>query len=83
MNKVLKVFFSSLLLFFVAGVVPGLAKADWVGNSAIQLNGTWYYAGQNSLSWCTGGKFSGQKFEQITGITVGAQSEIWEEGNEA
>lgn len=81
MNKVLKFFFSSLLLFFVAGVVPALAKADWVGNSAIQLNGTWYYAGQNALEWCSGGDFKGQEFEQITGFTVGAQSEIWEEGN--
>lgn len=49
MNKVSKIFFSSLLLFFVAGVVPALAYAAWVGNSAIHVNSTWYYAGNSDV----------------------------------
>ena len=36
------------------------ALARWVGNSAINVNGTWYYAGNSSMSWCSGGSFDGR-----------------------
>ena len=80
MKKITKNFFF-LLLFFAASVVPALAVANWVGNSAIQVNDKWYYAGQNALSWCSGGEFNGNDLGTVSILRVAGQSEIWEQGN--
>lgn len=87
MNKVLKVFISSLLLFLVVGVVPASAKAKWVGESAIRVNNTWYYAG-TPLDWCSGGAFNGAKLGAFYGsFLLSGQSHVrdaensqWEAG---
>lgn len=63
--------------------------ADWVGKSAINVNGTWYYAGED-LYW--GGQegqynfFGGNDLGEISALYLGGQSQIydgglnWEEG---
>lgn len=58
------------------------ANADdptFLGNSAINLNGTWYYAGQN-MSWCTGGSFNGGNLGTITTLAIGGKSEAYDRG---
>lgn len=61
------------------------ALARWVGNSAINVNGTWYYAG-TYFDWCTGGQFTNEKdLGTITYLMLGGQSQvytgnIWEGG---
>lgn len=62
------------LLLFMAGLTQ--ASARWVGNSAINVNGTWYYAGNSSMSWCTGGGFNGKDLGTITSLSLGGQSQV-------
>ena len=59
---------------------PAEPVASWVGNSAINANGTWYYAGSN-FGWCTGGAFNGADLGTITTLSLGGQSQAWAEGN--
>ena len=61
------------LLLLVAGFTT--ASARWVGNSAINVNGTWYYAGQY-LDWCSGGAFNNTNLGTITSLTLGGQSQV-------
>ena len=41
-------------------------SARWVGNSAINVNGTWYYAGNSTMTWCEGGAFNGANLGILT-----------------
>ena len=68
---------SSIDFYFEAPAEP---VASWVGNSAINANGTWYYAGSN-FGWCTGGAFNGADLGTITTLSLGGQSQAWAEGN--
>ena len=61
-------------------IAPAEPVASWVGNSAINANGTWYYAGEN-FGWCTGGAFNGADLGSITTLSLGGQSQAWAEGN--
>ena len=87
MKKFTKIFFSTLLLFFVAGVIPALASAAWVGNSAVYVKNTWYYAG-TPFEWCTGGAFHGADLGSFYGsLPLSGQSHVrdydnvqWAEG---
>jgi hypothetical protein len=62
------------LLLFMAGF--NQASARWVGNSAIYVNGTWYYCA-NDLGDLTDEAFQGQDFGPITSLTLGGQSEVY------
>ena len=57
--------------------------ADWVGKSAINVNGTWYYAGEE-LYWGGGAGnqefFHGKNLGPITSLTLGGQSQIYDDG---
>ena len=66
----------TLLLVLTGIVSTAMAGATWVGNSAINFNGTWYYCGTNLGSWCTGGAFNGATIGSITGLAIGAQSQV-------
>lgn len=68
---------SSIDFYFEAPAEP---VASWVGNSAINANGTWYYAG-NNFGWCTGGAFNGADLGTITTLSLGGQSQAWADGN--
>lgn len=65
------------LLLAVAGITN--ASAWWVGNSAVNLNGYWYYCGTN-LNWCTGGAFDGADLGTITSLQLGGQSQVYADG---
>lgn len=72
------------LFLAVAGFTTASATAKWVGNSAINVNGTWYRAGNSGMSWCTGGAFDGANLG-IFGNTLllGGQSQIYDwDGND-
>ena len=62
------------LLLTIVGLT--YASARWVGNSAINVNGTWYYAG-NVLDWTTGGAFDGQNLGNLTSLSIGGQSQVY------
>lgn len=69
------------LLLTMAGFT--YASADrWVGNSAINVNGTWYYAGNDQMTWCTGGAFNDANLG-IFGSTlrIGGQSQVYTDGS--
>ena len=54
------------------------AWGRWVGNSAINANWTWYYAGSD-LGWGDGDHefFNGANLGNITTLTLGGQSQVW------
>ena len=64
----------------VTVAAPAEPVASWVGKSAINANGTWYYAGSN-FGWCTGGAFNGADLGTITELSLGGQSQAWAEGS--
>ena len=65
------------LLFTLMYSAQALAGATWVGNSAINVNGTWYYCGNSSMSsWCSGGAFNGATIGSIMSLAIGGQSQV-------
>ena len=77
-NKILSLAAS---LIFAASATSAFAVANWVGNSAINVNGTWYYCGNNQMSWCTGGSFNDGDLGEISALYLGGQSQVYENGN--
>lgn len=69
------------LFLAVAGITNASAAAHWVGNSAIYVNGTWYYAG-TEFDWCTGGAFDGANLGTfVNSIPLAGQSQNHEYGD--
>ena len=58
----------------------GFAGTQWIGNSYIQANGTWYQA-HGTESWAAGGAFDGHDFGAVTNIALGGQLQIGDNGN--
>ena len=54
----------------------GTVHAAWMGNSAIQVNGTWYQPSTNPATW-PGSTFTTQAFTTTT-LTLGGQFETWD-----
>ena len=77
-NKILSL---AVSLIFAASATSAFAVANWVGNSAVNVNGTWYYCGNNQMSWCTGGSFNGGDLGEISALYLGGQSQVYENGN--
>lgn len=77
-NKILSLAAS---LLFAASATSAFAVANWVGNSAVNVNGTWYYCGNNQMSWCTGGSFNGGDLGEISALYLGGQSQVYENDN--
>ncbi len=55
------------------------AGATWIGNSYININGTWYN-GSGTESWATGGAFNGANLGEIKSLTIGAQIQVYAGG---
>ena len=68
-------------ILFAASVNLAFAEAQWLGNSAVNVNGTWYYCGNNGMSWCEGGSFNGGNLGEIFALYLGGQSQVYEEKN--
>ena len=68
---------------YVANFKAVEPTANWVGKSAINVNGTWYYAGEE-LYWGGGAGnqefFHGKNLGPITSLTLGGQSQIYDDG---
>lgn len=77
MKKVLK-----SLAFLAAATLAGSAFADaqWLGNSYIHANGTWYQA-HGTENWASGGAFDGRDLGTVTSIELGGQLQIGDNGN--
>ena len=76
-------FSASLTSSFAA--TPEEAPATWVGNSAVNVNGTWYYCG-TSFDWCSGGAFHQNNLGEISALYLGGQSQAtansnWNQGS--
>ena len=64
-----------LIVFAVAAVLAVSAfgqAADWIGNSYIYANDTWYRA-SGTETWATGGAFHGADLGTITSLLLGGQ----------
>ena len=67
---------------WLAGAREAWAGADWIGNSAVLINDTWYYDG-NNLGWCTGGAFNGANLGSFSSsFTISGQLQVHASGNE-
>lgn len=69
-------------MLFAASLTPVFAAASWVGNSAVNVNGTWYYCGNNQMTWCTGGSFNDGNLGEISALYLGGQSQVADNGND-
>ena len=58
-------------------VAGDYSTANGIGNGAVQVNGTWYYCGNSSMSWCTGGAFENASLEALTALALGGQAQTW------
>jgi len=76
-----KLFLASTLLF-AASVSSSFAEAGWVGNSAVNVNGEWYYCGNSEMTWCEGGTFNGGDLGEISALYLGGQSQVYENNNQ-
>ena len=58
------------------------AGASWIGNSAISIDGTWYYDG-TSLDWCTGGAFNNANLGTFSdSFDLTCQLQIYDNGSD-
>ena len=60
-------------LLFAASVSSVSARE--VIYSAVNVNGNWYYCGQE-MSWCEGGAFNQANLGIITSLQLGGQSQV-------
>ena len=66
------------LLLLVAGFTTASAKATWIGDSYINVNGTWY-KGSSTANWeNNGGAFHNHNFGEVTSLTIGGQIQIYD-----
>lgn len=70
-----------LALLAFGGIIKSSAAVNFIGHSAINVNGQWYFTDNETSGWCTGGAFNGHNFGIITTLSLGGQSQTWESGN--
>ena len=51
-------------------------KALMLAINMEQVNGTWYYCGNNQMTWCTGGSFNGGDLGEISALYLGGQPHV-------
>lgn len=78
MKKMLKTLACSAVAALVGA--SAFAGAQWLGNSYISANGTWYQA-HGTEGWAGGGAFDGHDFGPCTTIELGGQLQIGDNGN--
>ena len=71
-----KVFLTTALLF-TASVTSAFAVAQKVANSAVNVNGTWYYCATD-LGFTNGGAFNGADLGVLESLQLGGQSQAWD-----
>lgn len=81
-NKILA--FAATMLFGASltsslAATPDEAPADWVGNSAVNVNGTWYYCG-TYFDWCANA-FHNFNLGEISALYLGGQSQAHPQNN--
>ena len=69
--------FITLLLVLTGCVMTATAAVDFLGHSAIYVNGVWYGT-DSDTEWCGGGKFHGKDLGTITMLVIGGQSQTYE-----
>ena len=67
-------------LLLAASATSAFAEAQKVANSAVNVNGTWYYCGQY-MDWCKGGSFNGADLGVLESLQLGGQSQAWDYNN--
>ena len=75
--------FIAASLLFAASVTNAFGGVDFFGKSAINVNGNWYYAGEN-LNWDGDnifGFFNGSNLGYLTALELGGHSETYEKIN--
>jgi hypothetical protein len=81
-NKILSL---AATILFAASVNTAFAGASWIGNSAINVNGTWYYCGTN-LNWCSAAfqptDESNINLGEISALHIGGQCQVSDNGND-
>ena len=73
-----------MCLFTVLTSTTAFAEAQWIGNSYINFNGTWYQA-HGTESWAGGGVFGGANlgsFISTDVLTIGGQIQIGDNSND-
>lgn len=71
-----------MMLVLCTGVsTASAADPSFLGNSAININGNWYYAGQY-LDWCSSGAFDNADLGTITTLSLGGQSQAYDNGSD-
>lgn len=74
---------AATMLFFAASVTSAFAEAQKVANSAVYVNGTWYYCATNLGSdFTSGGAFHGANLGVLESLQLGGQSQAWEDNKD-
>lgn len=83
MKELLRLTRLFVCLCTVLSSTTAFADAQWLGNSYIKFNNTWYQA-HGTESWATGGAFDGKdlgSFTSLDELTLGGQLQIGDNGN--
>lgn len=79
-------------ILFATSATSAFASADWIGYSAINVNGTWYYAGTNPITqqddykwYPEGGAFQSSNdninLGELSTLHIGGQCQIYDGGD--
>lgn len=79
MKKFLRLTRLFVCLCAMLSSTSAFAGAQWIGNSYINVNTTWYQ-GSGNEAWATGGAFNGHEFGTISSIAIGGQLQIGDDG---
>ena len=77
----MKKMMGKLCIFAATAMLAESALADalWLGNSYIEVNGTWFQA-HGTEAWADGGAFDGHDFGVVTNLEIGGQLQIGDNG---
>lgn len=67
-----------IAIAMVAALVAAsaFAGASWLGNSLVNINGTWYNCSAE-YDWADGGAFAGKDLGEISSLQIGGQFEVY------
>jgi type 1 fimbria pilin len=73
------------MLLAVAGITNASARVDFLGHSAINVNGTWYWTDNQNHNWCNGGNFNNANLGTFFAnkLRLGGQSQTYEKENDS
>lgn len=79
MKKLLRLTRHFVCLCAVLSSTTAFAGAQWIGNSYINVNGTWYNA-HGTETWAEGGTFNGKNLGSVLSLAIGGQIQIGDNG---